>query len=137
VEALFLHASEIECIGKGKASALYEPGVKASIVTTNARAPGGQFVLQAKVLPGKPYDGHTLSVVIDATEKLIVAQSSAPIYKGCRGHDTANPRRVFISRSTASSAASNAKPRRRSAIAVIGHTKTDGRLGRCYLKGHR
>jgi hypothetical protein len=30
-------------------------------------------------LPGKPYDGHTLSVVIDATEKLIVAQSSAPM----------------------------------------------------------
>jgi transposase, IS5 family len=44
---------------------------KASIVTTNARALGGQFVLHAKVLPGKPYDRHTLSVVIDATEKLI------------------------------------------------------------------
>jgi hypothetical protein len=29
----------------------------------------------------------------------------------------------------------NAKLRRRSAIAVIGHTKTDGHLGRCYLKG--
>ena len=79
MEALFLHASEVECIGKGKASAPYELGVKASIVTTNARAPGGQFVLHAKVLPGKPYDGHTLSVVIDATEKLIVAQSSAPM----------------------------------------------------------
>ena len=33
-----------KCIGKGKASAPYEFGVKASIVTTNARAPGGQFV---------------------------------------------------------------------------------------------
>ena len=30
-----------ECIGKGKPSAPYEFGVKASIVTTNARAPGG------------------------------------------------------------------------------------------------
>src|SRR6185295_18430688 len=35
------HAPETECIGKGKASAPYEFGVKASIVTTNARAPGG------------------------------------------------------------------------------------------------
>src|ERR1700741_5289760 len=35
------HAPEVECIGKGKASAPYEFGVKASIVTTNARAPGG------------------------------------------------------------------------------------------------
>ena len=35
-----LHAPEVECIGKGKASAPYEFGVKASIVSTNARAPG-------------------------------------------------------------------------------------------------
>jgi hypothetical protein len=64
------HAPEVECIGKGKASAPYEFGVKASIVTTNACAPGGQFVLHAKALPGNPYDGHTLAVVIDTTEKL-------------------------------------------------------------------
>jgi hypothetical protein len=42
------HAPEVECIGRGKASARYEFGVKASIVTTNARAPGGQFVLHAR-----------------------------------------------------------------------------------------
>jgi IS5 family transposase len=35
------HAPEVECIGKGKASAPYEFGVKASIVTNNRRAPGG------------------------------------------------------------------------------------------------
>ena len=45
------HAPEVECIGKGKASAPYEFGVKASIVTTNGRPPGGQFVLHAKALP--------------------------------------------------------------------------------------
>src|SRR5512133_2274845 len=48
------HAPEVECIGKGKASAPYEFGVKASVVTTNARAPGGQFVLHARTLPGNP-----------------------------------------------------------------------------------
>src|SRR5437667_3509945 len=37
------HAPEVECIGKGKASAPYEFGVKASVVTANARAPGGQL----------------------------------------------------------------------------------------------
>jgi len=42
------HAPEVECVGKGKASAPYEFGVKASVVTTNARAPGGQFVLHAR-----------------------------------------------------------------------------------------
>ena len=92
------HAPETECIGKGKASAPYEFGVKTSIVTTNARAPGGQFVLHAKALPGNPYDGHTLATVIDASEKLTgCAIERAYVDKGYRGHDTANPHRVFIS----------------------------------------
>jgi hypothetical protein len=48
----------------------YKFGVKTSIVTTNARAPGGQFVLHAKALPSNSYDGHTLGDIIEATEKL-------------------------------------------------------------------
>src|SRR5262245_44153675 len=88
LEAVFLHAPEVECIGKGKVSAPYEFGVKASIATTNARAPGGQFVLHAKTLPGNPYDGHTLGVVIEDTERLT----------GCEIERAyVDPRRVFIS----------------------------------------
>ena len=44
--------------------------MKVSVVTTNARAPGGQFVLQAKALPGNPYDGHTLRAAIADAERL-------------------------------------------------------------------
>src|SRR3974390_982281 len=81
------HAPEVECIGKGKANARYEFGVKASIVTTNARAPGGQFVLHAKALPGNPYDGHTLADAIAATESLTgCAIQPAYVHKGYRGH---------------------------------------------------
>ena len=132
------HAPEVECIGKGKASAPYEFGVKASIVITNARAPGGQFVLHAKALPGNPYDGHTLGAVIEATERLTGrAVERAYVDKGYRGHDTANPRRVFISgQKRGVFGVIKRELRRRSAIeAVIGHMKTDGHLGRCYLKG--
>jgi IS5 family transposase len=44
VEALFLPRPKVECIGKGKASAPYEFGVKASVVViTNARAPVAQL----------------------------------------------------------------------------------------------
>jgi hypothetical protein len=64
------HAPEVEGIGKGKASAAYEFGVKASVVTTNARTLGGQFVLHVRTLPGNPYDGHTLGAVIEATQRL-------------------------------------------------------------------
>ena len=88
----------MECIGKGKASAPYEFGVKASVVTTNAREPGGQFVLHARTLPGNPYDGHTLGAVIEATERLTGREiERAYVDKGYRGHDAPNPRRVFIS----------------------------------------
>src|SRR5690348_11944095 len=132
------HAPEVECIGKGKASAPYEFGVKASIVTTNARAPGGQFVLHAKALPGNPYDGHTLSGVIAQTQALTGREiERAYVDKGYRGHDTENPRRVFISgQKRGVFGRIKRELRRRSAIeAVIGHMKTDGHLGRCYLKG--
>src|SRR5437762_6329215 len=92
------HAPEVECIGKGKAQSPYEFGVKASIVTTNARAPGGQFVLHAKALPGNPYDGHTLGSVLEETEALTGREiERAFADKGYRGHDANNPRRVFIS----------------------------------------
>ena len=39
LEALSFHAPEVECIGKGKASAPYEFGVKASIAPTTAGLP--------------------------------------------------------------------------------------------------
>ena len=130
------HAPEVECIGKGKASAPYEFGVKASIVTTNA--PGGQFVLHAKALPGNPYDGHTLAAVVEGTERLTgCAIERAYVDKGYRGHKAFNPHRAFIAgQKRGVSGKIKRELRRRSAIeAVIGHMKTDGHLGRCYLKG--
>ena len=133
------HAPETECIGKGKASAPYEFGVKASIVTTNRRAPGGLFVLHAKSLPGNPYDGHTLRDVIEDTQKLTGCEiERAYVDKGYRGHDAQNPRRVFISgQKRGVFGAIKRELRRRSAIEpVIGHMKAEGHLGRCYLKGH-
>src|SRR5271170_643230 len=130
------HAPETECIGK--ASAPYEFGVKVSISTTNARAPGGQFVLHAKSLPDNPYDGHTLKAVIEDTERLTgFPIERAYVDKGYRGHNTDNPRRVFISgQKRGVFGVIKRELRRRSAIEpVIGHLKAEGHLGRCYLKG--
>lgn len=132
------HAPEVECIGKGKARAPYEFGVKVSIVTTNARAPGGQFVLHTKALPGNPYDGHTLRDVIEDTQKLTGCRiERAYVDKGYRGHDAPNPRTVFISgQKRGVVGIIKRELRRRSAIEpVIGHMKAEGHLGRSYLKG--
>jgi IS5 family transposase len=49
------HATEVECISKGKARAPYEFGCKVSIATNLHPAAGGHFILQARALHGNPY----------------------------------------------------------------------------------
>ncbi len=132
------HAPETECIGKGKARAPYEFGVKVSLTTTNKRCKGGQFILHAKALPGSPYDGHTLKAVIEETEAL-TGREIERVYvdKGYRGHDAPRPHRVFKSgQKRGVHGQIRRELRRRSAIEpVIGHCKADGHLGRNFLKG--
>ena len=99
------HAPEVECIGKGKASAPYEFGVKVSIVTTNARSPGGQFVPRAKALSGNPYDGHTLAPIIAETQSSPVVPSSAQT----RDTEVTIPRSHTASSSRGRSAVSSAQ----------------------------
>ena len=132
------HAPETECIGKAKAHRPYEFGVKVSVTTTNHRCMGGVFVLHAKALPGNPYDGHTLAGVLEETQKLTGREIERTyVDKGYRGHEAPMPLRVFVSgQKRGVFGAIKRELRRRSAIEpVIGHMKSDGRLGRNYLKG--
>ncbi len=133
-----LHAPEVECIGKGKARTRYEFGVKVSIATTNARAPGGQFVLGAMALPGNPYDGHTLKGQITQIERL-TGRSVERVYvdRGYRAHDEPDKARVVIARQRdIVSPTIKRELRRRNAVEpVIGHLKSDGLLRRNHLAG--
>jgi IS5 family transposase len=132
-----LHAPEVECIGKGKPHARFEFGAKVSVATTNGRAPGGQFVVGMRALPGNPYDGHTLAAQIAQTEQLTgVAIERAYVDRGYRGRD-ADRQRVFISRQKRGLTPTIRRElRRRNGIEpVIGHTKADGLLGRNVLLG--
>ena len=89
-------------------------------------------------LPDNPYDGHTLRDVIAATETLSGCSiERAYVDKGYRGHDAQNPSRVFISgQKRGVFGVIKRELRRRSAIEpVIGHLRTEGHLGRSYLKG--
>jgi IS5 family transposase len=133
-----LHAPEVECIGKGKAHRPYEFGVKASVATTHRHAKGGQFVVHAKALPGNPYDGHTLATVIPDIEALVGNTiQRAFVDKGYRGHN-ASPDykfRVFIAgQKRRVTPKIKREMRRRSAVEpVIGHLKSEHRMGRNYL----
>ncbi len=76
--------------------------------------------------------------VIDRTETLTGCPiERAYVDKGYRGHDAQNSCRVFISgQKRGVFGVIKRELRRRSAIEpIIGHLKTEGHLGRCYLKG--
>jgi IS5 family transposase len=133
-----LHAPEVECIGKGKAHRPYEFGVKVSVATTHRHAKGGQFVIHAKALPGNPYDGHTLATVIPDMETLIGnTLQRAFVDKGYRGHNAPPDYkfRVFIAgQKRRVTPKIKREMRRRSAVEpVIGHLKSEHRMGRNYL----
>jgi IS5 family transposase len=133
-----LHAPEVECIGKGKAHRPYEFGVKVSVATTLAHAKGGQFVTHVKALPGNPYDGHTLATVIPEMEELIGNTiERALLDKGYRGHNAPPDHkfRMFISgQKRRVTPQIKRELRRRSAVEpVIGHLKSEHRMGRNYL----
>jgi IS5 family transposase len=133
-----LHAPEAECISKGKAHKRYEFGVKVGVVAS-LRTP---FILAAHALPGNPYDGHTLTWSLAQTKlNTGVAIKTAVVDKGYRGHKTGWPGVEVVipgqrSRDEAHRQQRRKQLRRRSVIeALIGHVKTDGLLGRNWLKG--
>ena len=130
-----LHAPEVVCIAKGKAHKKYEFGCKVAVATTNREG----FAVAAKAFPGNPYDGHTLA---QTNEQAVQVSGVEPTRyyadKGFRGHDYDKPEHVFISgRRRGLTPTMKRELKRRSAIEpMIGHMKTDGRLGRNYLLGH-
>jgi IS5 family transposase len=131
-----LHAPEVECIGKGKPHKPYEFGCKVTVATTNARAPGGQFVAFIAALHGNPYDGHTLKDTIAGVKAITGLEPERTfVDKGYRGHDYDKPTRVFRSgQKRGLTPLVKRSLKRRAAIEpVIGHMKEDGRLGRNFL----
>jgi IS5 family transposase len=133
-----LHAPEVECIGKGKAHAPYEFGVKVSVATTLHRAKGGQFALHAKALPGNPYDGHTLATVIPEMEAMIGADIERILADaGYKGHNAPSTHRFRVytaGQKRRMTPTIKREMRRRAAIEpVIGHLKNEHRMGRNYL----
>src|SRR5690348_2128473 len=136
-----LHAPEVECIAKGKAHRPYEFGVKVSVATPLHRCRGGQFVIHVAALPGNPYDGHTLAMVLPAIrQQLGTALTRVITDAGYRGHNAppAQASCVYTSRQKRGVTPQIKRElRRRPAVEpVIGHLKEDHRMGRNYLAGH-
>lgn len=129
-----MHAPEVECIGKGKAHKRYEFGVKASFTCTHKN----NFIIGANSLPENPYDGHTLKDALNQVERLTgIRPNETYVDLGYRGHDETKSN-VYIARQKKNKknrALRKAMKRRGAIEPIIGHTKSDGHLGRNYLKG--
>ena len=108
------------------------------MATTLRRSKGGQFIAHVKALPGNPYDGHTLGVVVPEMQAQIGANLERIVAdRGCRGHNAPPEHRfrVYISgQKRRVAAAIKRELRRRSAVEpCIGHLKSEHRMGRNHL----
>ncbi|MGB0958018.1 MAG: IS5 family transposase [Litorivicinus sp.] len=137
-----LHAPEVVCMSKGKARTPYEFGSKVSVTTTLT----GGWALDCTSLYGNPYDGHTLSMRLLATElRTGVKVGLASVDQGYRGHETDELLGVTVlmpkdkkRKGKRLSRSLGKKLKRRNAIEpTIGHLKHDHRMGRCCLKGEQ
>lgn len=133
-----LHAPEVECIGKGKARKPYEFGVKVSLAVTHKQG----LMVGARSFPGNPYDGHILAAQIEQTTNLMQDLARRPtqviVDLGFRGVDADNPGIQIIHRGKYKSLTRQQRRwlKRRQAIEpMIGHTKADHRMDRCWLQG--
>lgn len=128
-----LHAPEVECIAKGKARTPYEFGVKVSVAVTAKEG----VVVGMRSMPGAPYDGHTLYSQLEQVEILTgVRPQMALADQGYRGAELPEGTRLLLSRTRKLPRRLKKLLRRRQAIEpTIGHMKSDGLLGRNWLKG--
>ena len=125
-------------ISKGKARKPYEFGVKVSLVVTHLRG----LMVGARSFTGNPYDGHTLAAQLEQTRNLMQDLGRTPkqvvVDLGYRGVDADNPGIEIIHRGKYKSLSAVQRKwlKRRQAIEpLIGHTKADHGMQRCWLKG--
>ena len=135
-----LHEPQVYCIAKGKDHKPYEYGAKASVVST---AKGG-IILAAVHHEAPVHDTHTLPEVLERA----LAVRDKPIKtavcdRGYRGKRQVGETSIILPSAPLKRDnryqrdKKRKRCRRRAAIEpLIGHLKSDHRLGRCYLKGH-
>jgi IS5 family transposase len=131
-----VHEPHVECISKGKAHKRYEFGCKVSVAVTSR---GGWFV-GSLALHGNPYDGHTLTKVIDQVEKIALLPEHAFVDRGYRGHDYKGKVTVYVDKERRGTTAKSLWRwmKRRSAVEPsIGHLKQEHRMNRNRLRDKR
>ena len=133
-----LHAPETSCIAKGKVHKKYEFGSKVSVASLS----GSNVVVGLVNFSGNPHDSKTLASTLDqVTQWTGRRYERVLVDKGYRGHGQVGSSAIIMPGKKVHVSAYALRRHKqlckcRSAIeAIIGHLKSDHRLGRNYLKG--
>ena len=135
-----LHKPFTCCIAKGKAHKQYEFGNKVGLMTTSKTL----IITAIKAFEGNPHDSKTIEPLLEQAEQNDLTVPKEVIYdRGGRGKKQikntiiSTPDNRPLKRDTAYQRKKKKKKfRRRAAIEpVIGHLKTDFRMGQNYLQG--
>jgi len=135
-----IHEPEVQCISKGKEHKKYEFGNKVSIVYTQTTG----VIIGAKGFRN-PYDGHTIEPALEQVERIRPNKKLKTLIgdRGYKGQTHINGVEIKIPKpfndnkmSKYQQIKSRRQFKRRAAIEpIIGHLKTDYRLGRNFYKG--
>jgi IS5 family transposase len=133
------HKPYTACIAKGKAHKKYEFGNKIGIMVN----PKSLVILAVQSYPGNPHDSRTIEPLLDQMQNKLNYQPDEVIYdRGGRGRANINgvtistPKPPLKRDSRYAKIKKRKKFRRRAGIEpVIGHLKSDFRMGQNYLNG--
>jgi IS5 family transposase len=116
----------------GKAHKRYEFGCKVALAITHTQG----LVVSAQARHGNPYDGHTLDQTLTHAAK-ITQGCIRTVYedRGYKGHGVTQTTVYLSGQKKLSRPLIKALKRRAAIEPHIGHMKSEGKLGRNYLKG--
>lgn len=132
-----LHEPEVCCISKGKEHKKYEFGNKASFAKTDTGVIVGALGFRNE------YDGHTLQPTLEQVKRLTgKTPKKAKVDRGYRGKKWIGETEILIPSPPKKNLSyykrkklSEAHKKRAAIEPIIGHIKTDHRLGRNFYKG--
>lgn len=134
-----LHKPFTTCIAKGKAHKPYEFGNKVGLIANSKTL----VILGIKAFMGNPHDSKTIEPLLEQMERNNFKLPKELVYdrggrgaKQVKGVNIITPSKPLKTDSKSARATKRKKCRRRAAIEpLIGHLKTDFRMGKNYLHG--
>ena len=134
-----IHKPFTRCIAKGKAHKQYEFGNKVGLITSGKK--GKKIILAIKAFLGNPFDGHTIEPLLKQMEANNLKLPQELAYdRGGKGKSEIKGVKILIPAKPKKSDTiyqrrqKRKKCRTRAAIEpIIGHLKTDFRMGQNYL----